>query len=186
MVVDKKGDPVPRDNETVGEIVLRGPWVMEQYYNEPEKTAEVWRDGWFHTGDVAKMDEMGYATIADRISDMIRSGAEMVPTILLENLTATAEFVLEATYVGVPDEKWGQRPMVMAVLVPGAKETEKDVIGFLKTEGVEKGKITKWMLPEYILITDTIPKTSVGKFDKITIKKQLDDLIPKAKRIEDL
>lgn len=186
MVVDKKGDPIPTDNETVGEIVLRGPWVMEQYYNEPEKTAEVWRDGWFHTGDVAKMDEMGYATIADRISDMIRSGAEMVPTILLENLTATAEFVLEATYVGVPDEKWGQRPMVMAVLIPGAKETEKDIIDFLKSEGVEKGKITKWMLPEYILITDAIPKTSVGKFDKITIKKQLDNLLPKAKRISDL
>ena len=138
-IVDEKGSPVPRDNETVGEIVIRGPWIMEQYYNEPEKTAEVWRDGWFHTGDVAKVDEEGYATIADRMSDMIRSGAEMVPTVLLENLTAMADFVLEATYVGVPDEKWGQRPLAIVALVPGAKETEKDIIDFLQTEGVEKG-----------------------------------------------
>jgi fatty-acyl-CoA synthase len=185
-IVDEQGNPVPRDNETVGEIVIRGPWIMEQYYNEPEKTAEVWRDGWFHTGDVARVDEEGYAIIADRMSDLIRSGAEMVPTVLLENLTATAEFVLEATYVGVPDEKWGQRPMAIVTLVPGAKESEKDILNFLQTEGVEKGKITKWMLPDYILITKTIPKTSVGKFDKIAIKKQLEDLLPKAKRIQEL
>ena len=185
-IVDEKGNQVPNDNETVGEIVIRGPWIMEQYYNEPEKTAEVWRDGWFHTGDVARVDEDGYAVIADRISDMIRSGAEMVPTVLLENITATAEFVLEATYVGVPDEKWGQRPMAMVVLVPGAEKTEKDLLDFLMTEGVDKGKITKWMLPDYILITNEIPKTSVGKFDKITIRKQLDDLLTKAKQIKDL
>ncbi len=186
MIVDENGKSVPRDNETVGEILIRGPWVMEQYFNNPEKTAEVWRDGWFHTGDVAKMDEEGYAIIADRMSDMIRSGAEMVPTVLLENLTATAEFVLEATYVGVPDEKWGQRPMALVTLVPGAKEDEKDILNFLQAEGVEKGKLTKWMLPDYILITKAIPKTSVGKFDKIAIKKQLDDLLPKAKRIRSL
>jgi acyl-CoA synthetase (AMP-forming)/AMP-acid ligase II len=185
MIVDEKGSPVPRDNETVGEIVIRGPWIMGQYYNEPEKTAEVWRDGWFHTGDVAKVDEEGYATIADRMSDMIRSGAEMVPTVLLENLTAMADFVLEATYVGVPDEMWGQRPLAIVALVPGAKETEKDIIDFLQVEGVEKGKITKWMLPDYVLITKAIPKTSVGKFDKITVKKQLEDLLAKAKRTRD-
>ncbi|MGA3086301.1 MAG: long-chain-fatty-acid--CoA ligase [Thermodesulfobacteriota bacterium] len=181
-VVDETGKPVPRDNETVGEILIRGPWIMGQYYHEPEKTAEAWRDGWFHTGDVAKVDEEGYATIADRKSDIIRSGAEMVPTVLMENLTALAEFVLEATYVGVPDEKWGQRPMAIVALVPGAKEKEKDIIDFLQTEGVEKGKITKWMLPDYILITKSIPKTSVGKFDKIAIKKQLPELLPKAKK----
>jgi len=185
-IVDEKGNPVPRDNETLGEILIRGPWIMEQYYHDPEKTAQVWRDGWFHTGDVAKVDEEGYATIADRISDMIRSGAEMVPTVLLENLAAMADFVLEAAFVGVPDEKWGQRPMAIVALAPGAQENEKDIMTYLQTEGVEKGKITKWMLPDYILITSTIPKTSVGKFDKIAIKKQLNDLLPKAKRTTDL
>ena len=183
QIVDEHGKPVPHDNETVGEILIRGPWIMEQYYNEPEKTAEVWRDGWFHTGDVAKVDEYGYAIIVDRVSDMIRSGAEMVPTVLLENMTATADFVLEATYVGVPDEKWGQRPMAIVVLVPGAVQDEKDLLDFLKTEGLDKGKITKWMLPDYILITSEIPKTSVGKFDKITIRKELDGLLAKARKM---
>jgi fatty-acyl-CoA synthase len=184
QIVDKNGDPIPRDNETTGEILIRSPWVMGQFINEPAKTAEVWRDGWFHTGDVAKVDPEGYVTIADRMSDMIRSGAEMIPTILLEDLTARAEFILEAAYVGVPDEKWGQRPMAIVSLVPGAKENEMDIFNYLQTEGVEKGKITSWMLPDYILITGQIPRTSVGKFDKITIKQQLSELLSIARKIK--
>jgi acyl-CoA synthetase (AMP-forming)/AMP-acid ligase II len=183
-VVDENGVPVPCDNETIGEIVLRGPWIMGEYYKDPEKTAQVWRDdGWFHTGDVAKVDEEGYLTIVDRITDVIRSGAEMVPTVLLENLTATADCVLEATYVGVPDAKWGERPMAVIKLVPGASESEDDIYRFLEVEGVEKGKLTKWMLPDFIALTDEIPKTSVGKYDKITIKKELDKFLSQAKKM---
>ena len=182
-VVDEEGNPVPPDNETLGEIVMRGPWVMEEYYKNSEKTAEVWRDGWFHTGDVAKVDEEGYITIADRVSDMIRSGSEMVPTVLLENLTATADFILEATFVGVPDPKWGERPMAVVKLVPGATETEDDVMEFLLNEGVEKGKITRWMLPDFVLITDDIPRTSVGKFNKKEIKANIDDFVSNARRM---
>ncbi|MBA3029939.1 MAG: long-chain fatty acid--CoA ligase [Desulfobacteraceae bacterium] len=181
-VFDADGKPVPRDNTAIGEIVIRGPWVMKEYYKDPEKTRDVWYDGWFHTGDVAKVDEEGYVTLADRVKDMIRSGAEMVPTVLLENLTAMADFVLEATYVGVPDDKWGERPMAIVTLIPGAGETEEDVLNFLQKEGVEKGKITKWMLPSYILISSSIPKTSVGKFDKLTIKKGIQDFASNAKK----
>jgi len=180
-VVDEKGNPVPQDNETIGEIVMRGPWVMEEYYKQPDKTSEVWRDGWFHSGDVARVDKEGYISIADRVSDMIRSGAEMVPTVLLENLLAGAEFVLEATFVGIPDEKWGQRPMAIVTMVPGANQTEKEVLEYLETEGVSKGKITKWMLPDFVLITDEIPKTSVGKFNKKLIKEDLDTFMKNAK-----
>ena len=182
-VVDEKGKPVPRDNETIGEIVVRGPWVMEEYYKDPEKTAKVWRDGWFHTWDVATVDEEGYLTIVDRIKDVIRSGAEMVPTVLLENLTATSGFVLEAAYVGVPDRKWGERPLAIVKLISGATEREEDIYKFLQTEGVEKGKITKWMLPDHIAIVDEIPKTSVGKYDKIAIKKRLEEFLAKAKKL---
>lgn len=156
---------------------------MEQYYNDPEKTAEVWRDGWFHTGDVARVDEEGYITIADRVTDVIRSGAEMVPTVLLENITATADYVLEAAYVGVPDTIWGERPMAIVRLMPGAIEDERDICKFLETEGVEKGRITKWMLPDYIVFTDDIPKTSVGKYDKIAIKKRLDEFLSRARKV---
>ena len=182
QVIGEDGRPVPRDNATLGEIVLRGPWIMEQYYKDPEKTATAWRDGWFHTGDMAKVDEDGYIIIADRITDVIRSGAEMVPTVLLENLAASSEHVLEATFVGVPDEKWGERPMAIVKLVPGATVTEEYIYQYLQDEGIAKGKITKWMLPEYIVISDNIPKTSVGKFDKIAIRKMLDDFLAKAKK----
>ncbi len=183
QVIGEDGKLVPHDGETVGEIVLRGHWIMGEYFRDPEKTAEVWRDGWFHTGDVATVDGDGYITIADRITDVIRSGAEMVPTVLLENLTAMADFVLEATYVGVPDEKWGEMPMGIVKLVPGATQKEEDVLEFLRAEGVDKGKITKWMLPYYVAIVDDVPKTSVGKYDKIAIKKSLDDFLSKAKTV---
>ena len=182
-VVDEDGRSVPRDDETIGEIVIRGPWIMREYYKDPEKTAEVWKDGWFHTGDVARIDAEGYITIVDRVRDVIRSGAEMVPTVLLENLTAMADFVLEATYVGVPDSKWGERPLAIIKMVPGATECEEDVCRFLEAEGVEKGKIAKWMLPDFIAITDQIPKTSVGKYDKIAIKGRLDEFLAKAKKV---
>jgi acyl-CoA synthetase (AMP-forming)/AMP-acid ligase II len=182
-VIGEDGKPVPHDNQTMGEIILRGHWIMEQYFNDPEKTAAAWRDGWFHTGDAAKVDTDGYIIIADRITDVIRSGSEMVPTVLLENLTACADFVLEATYIGVPDEKWGERPMAMIKLAPGAQVKEEDVWKFLKEEGVAKGKITSWMLPTFVGFYDDIPKTSVGKYDKIAIRKRLDEFLKTAKKL---
>jgi len=185
-VFDEIGKPVPHDNETIGEIVMRGPWIMEKYYRDPEKTAQVWReDGWFHSGDVAKVDEEGYLTIADRITDVIRSGAEMIPTVLLENLTASADGVLEATYVGVPDPKWGERPMAIVKLAPGCASSEDDIYEFLQAEGVNTGRLTRWMLPDFIAIIDEIPKTSVGKYDKATIKKGIEQFLSKAKRMRE-
>ena len=184
QVVDENMNPVPFDDETIGEIVFRGPWIMEQYYKDPDKTAEVWRDGWFHSRDVARVDKDGIITIVDRISDMIRSGAEMVPTVLLENIAASADFILEATFVGVPDDTWGQRPMAIVTLVPGATQTEEDVLKYLQEAGVEEGRITRWMLPDFVLITNEIPKTSVGKFDKLTINRNLSEFLAKAKRVK--
>jgi fatty-acyl-CoA synthase len=182
-VVDERGKPVPHDNKTMGQIVIRGPWVMEKYYKNPEKTAEVWYDGWFHTGDVASVDEEDFIVIADRMSDVIRSGSEMIPTVLLENLAAMAEFILEAAVVGVPDEVWGEKAMAVVKLVPGSNKTEEDLITFLKREGVDKGRITKWMLPKLVAIVDDVPKTSVGKYNKREIKKNLDTYLAKAKEV---
>jgi fatty-acyl-CoA synthase len=180
-VVDEDGNLVPHDNETIGEIVIRGPWVMEKYYKNPEKTVNVWFDGWFHTGDLAYVDEEDFIVIADRMKDVIRSGAEMVPTVLLENLSAMADFVLEATVVGVPDEVWGEIPMAIVKYLPDSNKKEEDLIEFLKAEGVEKGKITKWMLPKLVAIVDEIPRTSVGKFNKIEIRENLKHFLEKAK-----
>lgn len=182
-VVDDDGKPVPHDDRTVGEIVIRGPWVTEQYFRAPDRTAEVWRDGWFHTGDIAKVDSEGYIIIADRLKDVIRSGAEMVPTVLLENLIAMADFVLEATVVGVPDATWGEKPMALVALRPGYQASEEDVIAFLIEHGVNTGKITKWMLPKLVAITKDIPKTSVGKYNKKLVRDRLDEFLAKAKDV---
>ena len=107
----------------------------------------------------------------------------MVPTVLLENLTATADFVLEATYVGVQDPKWGERPMALVKLAPGATHSEEDILEFLNREGVAKGKITRWMLPDFIVVLEEIPKTSVGKFDKRAIRDRLEEFVSQAKRM---
>ncbi|MFO7963230.1 MAG: long-chain-fatty-acid--CoA ligase [Desulfobacterales bacterium] len=182
-VVDENGADVPHDNETIGEIILRGHWIMETYFKEPERTKDAWRDGWFHTGDAAKIDRNGYITIVDRITDVIRSGSEMVPTVLLENLTNNADFVLEATYVGVPDEKWGEVPMAIVKVMPGMKKKEEDLMDFLRRHGVDAGKITRWMLPVYVSFVDEIPKTSVGKFNKLEVRRHIDDFLKKARKV---
>ena len=182
-VVDTDGKDVPKDDETIGEIVLRGHWITEKYFKDPERSAQSWRDGWFHTGDAAKIDAENYITIVDRITDVIRSGSEMVPTVLLENLTGSADFVLEATYVGVPDDKWGEIPMALVKVMPGMEKTEEDLLNYLQEEGVDKGKITKWMLPVYVVFVDEIPKTSVGKFNKLEVRKNIDDYVGRAKRV---
>lgn len=106
----------------------------------------------------------------------------MVPTVLLENLTSNADFVLEATYVGVPDEKWGEIPMALVKKTSESNKKEEDILTFLQEEGVDKGKITKWMLPVYVAFVDDIPKTSVGKYDKIAVRKQIEEFKAKAKR----
>lgn len=182
-VVDKDGKPIPHDNKTLGQIIIRGPWVMEKYYKNPKKTNEVWYDGWYHTGDMAVIDDEDFLIIADRMSDIIRSGAEMVPTVLLENLAAMADFVLEATVVGVPDEVWGEKALAIFKLVPGSNKKEEDLIEFLRAEGVNKGKITKWMLPKLVAIVDEIPRTSVGKFNKMEIRRTLEKFLEIAKEV---
>ncbi len=182
-VVDENGKSVPHDNKTLGQIVIRGPWVIEKYFKNPEKTAEVWYDGWFHTGDVAKVDEDDFIIIADRMKDVIRSGSEMIPTVLLENLATMANFVLEAAIVGVPDEVWGEKPLALIKLIANSNKTEDDFIEFLKVEGVDKGKITKWMLPKLVAIVDEVPKTSVGKYNKREIRRNIRNYLDIAKSI---
>ncbi|MBU4610664.1 long-chain-fatty-acid--CoA ligase [Achromobacter sp. GG226] len=183
QVVDESGRPVARDGQSIGEIVMRGPWVTERYYENAEKTAEVWHDGWFHTGDIATVDSEGIIVIADRIKDVIRSGAEMVPTVLLENLIAMADFVLEATVVGVPDPIWGERPLALVQIRQGFDATEADVVDFLVEHGVRTGKITAWMVPRLVALVDQIPRTSVGKFDKKAVRERIDEFVALAREV---
>jgi acyl-CoA synthetase (AMP-forming)/AMP-acid ligase II len=129
------------------------------------------------------VDADGYIVIADRLKDVIRSGAEMVPTVLLENLIAMADFVLEASVVGVPDPVWGEKPMALVSLRPGCTASEEDVIAFLKIHGVATGRITRWMLPKLVAFTRDIPKTSVGKFNKKLVRDKLDSFLAIARDV---
>jgi fatty-acyl-CoA synthase len=166
-IVDDAGEVLQRDGKEVGEIEVRGPWVTAAYYkdNDPEK----FHDGWLRTGDVGAIDPMGYITISDRSKDVIKSGGEWISSVELEGAIMAHPGVLEAAVVGVPDDKWQERPLACVVPKPGESVSPQDIHDFL----VER--VVKWWLPERWVLIDAVPKTSVGKFDKKVLRKQYAD-----------
>lgn len=168
------GESSPRDGKTQGEIVVRTPWLTQGYFKAPDKSEELWKDGWLHTGDVATMNGIGYVRITDRIKDVIKTGGEWISSLDLESLISQYEAVSEVAVVGVPDEKWGERPLAMVV-------PRKDHDGGFSTDGlksflmkhVNDGALSKWGIPEKIIVADQIPKTSVGKIDKKAIRREV-------------
>ncbi|NMC92135.1 MAG: fatty acid--CoA ligase, partial [Smithella sp.] len=117
-IADGDGNFQPNDGKTTGEIVVRAPWFTKGYHKDPEKTEDLWRGGWLHTGDVGYMDEDGYIQITDRLKDVIKTGGEWVSSLDLENAVSTHNAIQEAAAIGVPDSKWGERPMLLVVLKP--------------------------------------------------------------------
>lgn len=168
-IVDEDGNVVPKDDETMGEVVARTPWLTQGYYNEPEKSEELWRDGWLHTGDVATWNAQNNIKIADRIKDVIKTGGEWVSSIDLENLIGQHPAVMEVAVVGLPDDQWGERPHAMIALKPGQSEGAEGLKMFLE-QFISTGQITKWTVPDRIKFVEAIPKTSVGKLDKKVIR----------------
>jgi fatty-acyl-CoA synthase len=173
-IVDADGNFLPHDGVTRGELVARTPWTTTSYWDEPGMTEELWRDGWLHTKDVAVIDKDGYIRVVDRLKDVIKTGGEWVSSLDLENCTTQHEAVSEAAAVGIPDEKWGERPVIMATLKREylGKITADDLKIFLKSF-IEKGVIPKYGMPDRVELVDTIPKTSVGKYNKIEIRRIL-------------
>ncbi|GAD61351.1 AMP-binding enzyme, partial [Aquipseudomonas alcaligenes] len=163
------GQLLPIDGETQGELVLRAPWLTMGYFNEPQKSAELWEHGWLHTGDVATLDDFGFIDIRDRIKDVIKTGGEWLSSLELEDLISRHPAVREVAVVGIPDPQWGERPFALLVLREGqaldAKGLKEHLIPF-----VELGHINKWAIPSQIAIVTDIPKTSVGKLDKKRIR----------------
>jgi fatty-acyl-CoA synthase len=161
-VVAEDDSEVPRDGKSMGELRLRGPWITEEYYREPERTKESVRDGWLRTGDVVTVDPEGYVQIQDRTRDLIKSGGEWISSIDLENTIMSHPAVAEAAVIGVPSEKWTERPMACVVLKPdfAGKVAEAEILEFLST------RVAKWWIPDEVVFVDAIPKTSVGKFAK--------------------
>ena len=162
-IVGESGDVMPRDGEAVGELEVRGAWVTGAYYkdDDPEK----FRDGWLRTGDVGKLDGLGYITLTDRSKDVIKSGGEWISSVELENALMAHPDVVEAAVVGIPDEKWQERPLASVVLREGATVKPAELRDFLAES------VAKWQLPDAWTFIEAVPRTSVGKFDKKVIRK---------------
>jgi fatty-acyl-CoA synthase len=165
-LVDDHGGVLPWDGEAVGEVEVRGPWVTAEYYNtdDPEAAAK-FDDGWLRTGDVGTIDHLGYITLTDRAKDVIKSGGEWISSVDLENALMAHEDVVEAAVVGIPDEKWQERPLASVVLHEGATVTPAELRDFLAQS------FAKWQLPDAFAFIEQVPRTSVGKFDKKVIRR---------------
>jgi fatty-acyl-CoA synthase len=162
-VTSPSGAELDWDGVSEGEIEVRGPWVTGSYYGDdaPEK----FHDGWLRTGDVGVIDSRGFFTITDRIKDVIKSGGEWISSVALENQLMSHPAVLEAAVIGIPDERWGERPLACVVLRPGASAKPSELAEF-----VASGGFARWQVPENWAFVDALPKTSVGKFDKKALR----------------
>jgi fatty-acyl-CoA synthase len=157
------GDVLPPDGKTVGELEVRGPWVTGSYYRDP--APEKFHDGWLRTGDVGSLDPAGFVRLTDRAKDVIKSGGEWISSMELENLLMAHPSVAEAAVIGVPDEKWGERPLATVVPVAGTSITADELRLFLAE------KLPRWQLPERWAFIAEVPKTSVGKFQKTKLRE---------------
>ncbi len=170
-VIDDSGEEIAWDGEEFGELWVRGPWVTKEYFQRPEANEEDFEDGWLKTGDIVTVDTEGYIKIVDRAKDVIKSGGEWISSVELENAIMAHDGVAEAAVVGVPHEKWQERPV--AFVVPtGAADTDTlaDEVMELLAEDYPK-----WWLPDAIEYIDEIPKTATGKFSKKDIREQYSD-----------
>ena len=174
-VVDADDNPLPHGESAAGEVVMRSPWLTQSYFKEPDKTRELWRSGWLHSGDVGYINAEGYLQITDRIKDVIKSGGEWISSLDLENLLSQHEAVLESAAIGVPDEKWGERPLMIVTLKPEfqGKVSAEDLKQYMQA-GAEEGKLPKYGIPDRYVFSDNIPKTSVGKLDKKVLRRIYD------------
>jgi len=172
-IVDDSGAVLPWDGESMGELQVRGPWVVGSYYDNPESADRFTTDGWFRTGDVATIDAEGYVQITDRTKDLIKSGGEWVSSVDVENLIMSHPKVLEAAVIAVPHPKWVERPLACVVPRPGAALEPGEIIEFLRPQ------LAKWAVPDAVEIIDAVPKTSVGKFDKKVLRERYKSWTPR-------
>ena len=163
-IVGDDGRALPMDGKTVGELEVRGAWVTASYYKDDDPGK--FHDGWLRTGDVGILDGLGYITLTDRAKDVIKSGGEWISSVELENALMAHPDVVEAAVVGIPDEKWQERPLASVVLREGASTTPEELRDFLART------IAKWQLPDAWTFIEAVPRTSVGKFDKKVLRQQ--------------
>jgi len=161
------GEEVPWDNQSYGELQVRGPWIARAYYRDSESGAK-FAEGWLRTGDVALVDEDGILQLVDRTKDLVKSGGEWISSVELESLIMGHPKVLEACVVGIPHPKWDERPLACVVPKPDfvGQISKDEIIEYLRP------RVAKWWLPDDVVFVEAIPKTSVGKFDKKVLRKE--------------
>ncbi|HUG23399.1 3-(methylthio)propionyl-CoA ligase [Piscinibacter sp.] len=170
MILDDDEKPLPWDGKAAGNLVVRGPWVIERYF-QVEKSPLVTVDGrqWFPTGDVATIDEDGFMQITDRSKDVIKSGGEWISSIDLENIAMAHPAVHEAAAIACRHPKWDERPLLVVVKKPNAEATAADILGFFE------GRLAKWQIPDDVLFVAELPHTATGKIQKLKLREQFKD-----------
>ncbi|HLK33180.1 MAG TPA: long-chain-fatty-acid--CoA ligase [Terriglobales bacterium] len=165
-VVDAEGNDLPHDGASVGELVARGDMIMEGYWGRPDATEAAMQGGWFHTGDMAVMDENNYALIVDRKKDIIVSGGENISSLEVEKALAAHPNVYEAVVIPVPDDKWGEVPKALVTLKPGSQLTETELLEFCRS------RLSHYKCPHSVEFFDSLPKTGTGKLLKRELRKK--------------
>ncbi len=166
-IVDGEGQELPRDGKAFGDLLVRGPWVLREYFKD--EGGGPLRGGWFPTGDVATIDADGYMQITDRSKDVIKSGGEWISSIELENIAVAHPAVAEAAVIGVRHPKWGERPLVIAVRKPGASLTREELLRHYE------GKVAKWWMPDDVTFVEQLPHTATGKLLKTKLRQDFRD-----------
>lgn len=166
VVAPDTTDLVPWDGETSGELQARGPWIAAGYYDDDRAGESFTADGWLRTGDVAVVFPSGRIKLVDRTKDLIKSGGEWISSVELENELMAHPAIAEAAVIGVPHPRWAERPLACVVVAPGATLTKEEVLAYLGP------KVAKWQLPDDVVFIDAVPRTSVGKFSKKTLRDQ--------------
>ncbi len=166
-IVDEEMNDLPHDGKTPGEVVVRAPWLTQGYLKDPQNSEQLWRGGYLHTGDIGVLDEEGYLKITDRLKDVIKTGGEWLSSLELEDLLLKHPAVAETAVIGVPDPKWGERPVALVVLRrEQAEAVDVTTLRDWLQQFADQGIISKWGIPDQVLFVEAIPKTSVGKLDK--------------------
>jgi fatty-acyl-CoA synthase len=171
-VVDPStGEPAAWDDEQTGELQVSGPWIAASYYNDPRSGESFTDDGWLKTGDVARVSPEGYISLVDRTKDLVKSGGEWISSAELENEIMAHPKVQEAAVIGVNHPRWSERPLACVVVKPGEELTKEEIVAFLD------GRVAKWWMPDDVVFIDEVPKTSVGKFSKKTLRDRFADYV---------
>jgi fatty-acyl-CoA synthase len=162
---------VPQDGQSTGEIVLRAPWLTQGYLDESERSDELWAGGYMHTGDIGYMDMDGFVQITDRLKDVIKSGGEWISSLELEALISQHANVAQVAVIGIPDEKWSERPLALVVPVD-VVQADSDSIQAHIHGYVDQGILSRWAIPQRIEFVTAIDLTSVGKIDKKKLREK--------------